>query len=40
MDNKVLLKLTYGVFMLSSKSGDKANGCITNTCIYVASLPA
>lgn len=40
MDNKAFFKLSYGVFMLSSKSGGKANGCITNTCIQVASSPA
>lgn len=39
MDNKALYNLSYGVFMLSTKSGDRANGCITNTCIQVASSP-
>jgi len=39
MDNTALYKLSYGVFMLASKDGDKVNGCITNTCIQVASNP-
>lgn len=39
MDNKALFKLSYGVFVLSSKSGDKANACVTNTCIQVANDP-
>lgn len=39
MDKKAIYSLTYGVFMLSTKLGDKANGCITNTCIQVASNP-
>ena len=39
MDNKALYNLSYGVFMLSTKTSDKANGCITNTCIQVASGP-
>lgn len=40
MDNSVLYKLTYGLFMLSTKSSQKANGCITNTCMQIASNPA
>ena len=40
MDNKALYKLSYGVFMLASKDGDRKNGCITNTCMQVASNPA
>ena len=39
MDNKALYNLTYGVFVLSAKAGDKVNGCITNTCIQVANSP-
>lgn len=39
MDKKALYSLSYGVFMLSTKSGDRANGCITNTCIQVANNP-
>ena len=39
MDKKALYALSYGVFMLSTKSGEKVNGCITNTCIQVANSP-
>lgn len=39
MDKKALYNLSYGVFMLATKSGDKANGCITNTCMQVANSP-
>lgn len=39
MDKKALYQLSYGVFMLSTKSGEKVNGCITNTCIQVANAP-
>ena len=28
-----------GLFMLSTRSGEKANGCITNTCMQVANDP-
>ncbi|MDE5994212.1 MAG: flavin reductase [Oscillospiraceae bacterium] len=39
MNLKALFKLSYGVFILSSKSGDKINACITNTCMQVANDP-
>lgn len=39
MDNKALFNLSYGVFMLSTKKGEIANGCITNTCIQVTNSP-
>jgi flavin reductase (DIM6/NTAB) family NADH-FMN oxidoreductase RutF/rubredoxin len=39
MDNKALYKLSYGVFMVATKAGEKVNGCITNTCIQVANGP-
>lgn len=39
MDKKALYSLSYGVFMLSTKAGDKINGCITNTCMQVANSP-
>lgn len=39
MDQKSLYSLSYGVFVLCTKSGDKINGCITNTCIQVANSP-
>ncbi len=39
MDNKALYNLSYGVFVLGARRGDKINACITNTCIQVASDP-
>ena len=39
MDNKAMYDLSYGVFMVGTKCGDKKNGCITNTCIQVANNP-
>ncbi len=39
MNNKTFYNLSYGVFMLSTEWEGKANGCITNTCIQVASDP-
>lgn len=39
MDKKALYQLSYGVFMLAAKSGNKVNGCITNTCMQVANSP-
>jgi len=39
MNNKAFYNLSYGVFVLGAKSGDKINACITNTCMQVASEP-
>ena len=39
MDNKAFYNLSYGVFMLATRSGDKVNGCITNTCMQIANQP-
>lgn len=39
MDNKAMYKLSYGLFVLTAKRGEKENGCITNTAIQVASEP-
>ena len=38
MEKKALYNLSYGVFMLSTRSGEKVNGCITNTCMQVARM--
>ena len=38
MDKKAIYNLSYGVFMLSTRSGEKVNGCITNTCMQVAGI--
>lgn len=40
MDKKAMYNLSYGVFMLATKAGNKVNGCITNTCMQVANSPA
>ncbi len=39
MDEKAMYKLSYGLFVLTAKDGDKENGCITNTAMQVASNP-
>ena len=39
MDRKALYNLEYGVFMVSSRVGDRLGGCITNTCIQAAANP-
>ena len=39
MDPKALYSLSYGVFVLATRTKDKMNGCITNTCMQVASNP-
>lgn len=39
MDNKAMYKLSYGLFVLTAKDGDKDNGCIINTAIQAASTP-
>lgn len=39
MDKKAMYKLSYGLFVLTAKEGDKDNGCIINTAIQAASAP-
>lgn len=39
MNNLAMHKLSYGLFVLTAKDGDKDNGCIINTAIQVASEP-
>lgn len=39
MNQKVLYNLTCGLYMLSSKSGEKTGGCIINTAMQVTSTP-
>ena len=36
MDNKALFKLSYGLFVLTAREGEKDNGCIINTAIQAA----
>ena len=39
MDTKAMFKLSYGLFVLTAKDGDKDNGCIINTASQVTSEP-
>lgn len=39
MDEKVMYKLTYGLFILTARDGDKDNGCIVNTVSQVTVTP-
>ena len=39
MDKKAMYKLSYGLFVLTAKDGEKDNGCIVNTAIQAASAP-
>ena len=39
MDMKAMYKLSYGLFVLTAREGEKDNGCITNTAIQVTSEP-
>ena len=39
MNTKALYKLTYGVYLLSAKDGERDNGCIINTAVQVANSP-
>lgn len=39
MDKKAMYRLTYGLFVLTAREGEKDNGCIINTAIQAASTP-
>ena len=39
MDRKAMYKLSYGLFILTAREGEKDNGCIINTAIQAASEP-
>ena len=39
IDGKAMFKLSYGVFVLSGRDGEKDNGCITNTVTQVTQNP-
>lgn len=39
MDGKVMQKLSYGLFVLTSVVGDKDNGCIVNTVTQITATP-
>ena len=38
-DQKAMYALSYGLFVLTAREGDKDNGCITNTAIQVTTSP-
>ena len=39
MNKKAMYKLSYGLFILTVREGEKDNGCIINTAIQAASTP-
>lgn len=39
MNKKAMYKLSYGLFILTARDGNKDNGCIINTAIQAASIP-
>ena len=39
IDNKAMFKLSYGLFVLSAKEGEKDNGCIINTVTQLTDNP-
>ena len=39
LDSRALFSISYGLYMVSSRSGDRLNGQIANTVIQVASSP-
>lgn len=39
MDNTALFKLSYGLFVLTARQGEKDNGCIVNTVMQITDDP-
>lgn len=39
MDNTAMFKLSYGLFVLTARDGEKDNGCIINTAAQVTTTP-
>ena len=39
MNNKALYDLTYGVYLMSAREGERDNACIINTAVQVANNP-
>lgn len=39
MDKKAMYRLSYGLYVLTAREGEKDNGCIINTAIQAASEP-
>jgi flavin reductase (DIM6/NTAB) family NADH-FMN oxidoreductase RutF len=40
MDSKALFKISYGLYIITSKKGEKINGQIANTVFQISSDPA
>ena len=40
MNEKAFYNLTYGLFLLTAREGERDNGCIINTAVQVANDPA
>jgi len=40
MDNKILRDLSYGVYVIGSREGDRKVGCIANSVMQITSNPA
>lgn len=39
MDNAAMFKLSYGLFVVTAREGEKDNGCVTNTVMQVTVSP-
>ncbi len=39
IENEAMFKLTYGLFVLSAREGNKDNGCIVNTVSLITDVP-
>ena len=39
MDNNIMFKLTYGLFIVTAKESNKSNGCIINTVMQQTAAP-
>ena len=39
IDNTAVFKISYGLFVLSARDGEKDNGCIINTVSQIADNP-
>ena len=39
MDKTAMFKISYGLYVLTAKDGDKQNGCIINTLLQVTDSP-
>ena len=39
MNHKAMYKLSYGLYIVTTRDAEKINGCIVNTAIQAASTP-